>query len=148
MRILRDPIVVIGLVVALVAIVIGLVLTAGDPAAPERAGDGAVALEDVDDLGEVVGRQVAADRAEVASVPADEGFWISTGGRRAWVQLTTAGESAFDVEAGQLASFTGQVVAHGPDFAERPEFSSADAEELVDAGAHVEVAVGDIRLAG
>lgn len=151
-RIWRDPVVVIGAVVVLAALLFGLVYTAGwpdaEPSAGEQGSGEVLALDDVDDLSDVVGQRVAADDAEVQGVPADEGFWVSTGGERAWVQLTTAGESPFAVRAGQHVSFSGQVVAHGPDFAQRPEFSAADADELVDAGAHVEVDVGDVRLAG
>jgi hypothetical protein len=106
----------------------------------------AVALGDVDDLADMVGRRVAADDAVVISVPGDEGFWVATGGDDAWVQLVTAGESPFTVESGDRVSFTGDVVAHGADFADRPEFSEADARKLIDARAHIEVPVGDVRL--
>jgi len=105
-----------------------------------------VPLDDVSDLSEDIGRQVVADGAVVDSVPGDEGFWVATGGEDAWVQLVTAGESPFTVRAGDRVSFTGNVVAHGADFAERPEFSELDARKLVDAGAHIEVPVGDVRL--
>ncbi len=43
-------------------------------------------------------------------------------------------------------SFTGQVVAHGSDFVVSPDFPSADADDLVDAGAHIEADVDDIHL--
>jgi hypothetical protein len=105
-----------------------------------------VDLADVDQLSDLVGQRVSATDAVVVSVPGDEGFWVATGGEDAWVQLVTAGESPFTVESGNRVSFTGDVVAHGADFAERPEFSELDARRLVDAGAHVEVPVGDVRL--
>jgi hypothetical protein len=105
-----------------------------------------VDLADVDDISEMVGRRVVADDAVVVSVPGDEGFWLATGGKDAWVQLVTAGESPFTVKSGDRVSFTGDVVAHGADFAERPEFSELDAQQLRDAGAHIEVPVGDVRL--
>lgn len=107
-----------------------------------------IALEDIDDLTDAVGRQVIVDDAEVESVPGDEGFWITGHDDSAWVQLKTAGESPFTVRAGDRVSFTGVVVAHGADFAERPEFSEVDARRLIDAGAHIEVPVGDVKLTG
>jgi hypothetical protein len=103
---------------------------------------------DIDDLTDAVGRQVIVDDAEVESVPGDEGFWITGHDDSAWVQLKTAGESPFTVRAGDRVSFTGVVVAHGADFAERPEFSEVDARRLIDAGAHIEVPVGDVKLTG
>lgn len=140
--------------VALLVAVIWSLLSPDGPtddrdAAPSTATSSAqpaIALADVEDLDKAVGRRVVAERAEVQSVPGDEGFWVATGGEAAWVQLTTAGESPYTVEAGDRVSFTGEVVAHGADFAERPEFSGVDAQRLVDTGAHIEVPVGAVRL--
>lgn len=150
MALRRDPIVIGGLVLAGTALVVGLVLSLrGADVAPDPPSTGRgeiVGLQDVDDLRALDGQRVAADGARVDGVPADEGFWVAADRRRVWVQLTTAGESPFEVEPGDRVTFTGQVAAHDPDFADRPEFSAADAEELIDAGAHVEVDVGDVRL--
>jgi hypothetical protein len=152
-RLRRDPVFVVGLAVAVVALVIGLIwsVAAGEqqPAADVQAVDlqGVVDLREVDELRDVAGRRVTTTGAQVEDVPADEGFWVSAGGgERVWVQVDTAGESPFVVEPGARVSFTGQVVAHGPDFVVRPEFPAADADDLVDAGAHIEVDVADIRL--
>jgi hypothetical protein len=110
-------------------------------------GGDVVQFDDVTDLSSVTGRRVVVDRALVQGVPADEGFWISAGdGDRVWVLLTTAGESPFTVRPDQRVSFTGEAVAHDADFVQRPEFAEADAEALVNAGAHLEVSVGDIAI--
>jgi hypothetical protein len=167
-RLLRDPIVLITGLVVVVGVLVALVwsATASDTEPPDglRVGsepvdgpvDGpvdalgdadVVRLVDVTDLSSVAGRRVVVDRAQVLGVPADEGFWISAGdGDRVWVQLTTAGESPFTVRPDQRVSFTGEVVEHDADFVQRPEFAEADADALVNAGAHLEVPVGDIAL--
>ncbi|MBW0122949.1 hypothetical protein, partial [Pseudonocardia oceani] len=129
-----------------VAVLVGLVGTLGADPSPAPAAGEAVELADVDDLRDIVGGQVSAQDAEVESVPADEGFWVSGGGDRVWVQIGTAGESPIVVEAGDRVGFTGTVVAHGPDFVLGPEFPEQDAEEIVAAGAHVEVDADDVRL--
>ncbi|QJY47689.1 hypothetical protein [Pseudonocardia broussonetiae] len=145
-RLWQDRVFVVSLVVAAVAVLIGLVGTYGaDPPPTSGAGE-AVDLADVDDLRDVVGGRVSARGAEVESVPADEGFWVSGGGDPVWVQIGTAGESPFVVEPGDRVSFTGSVVAHGPDFVLGPEFPAEDAEDIVAAGAHVEVEADDVRL--
>lgn len=142
----RDRVFVVSLVVAAVAVLVGLVSTYGADPAPAAGAGEVVDLADVDDLRDVVGAQVSARDVEVEGVPADEGFWVSGGGDRVWVQIGTAGESPFVVEPGDRVSFTGTVVAHGPDVVLGPEFPEEDAEEVVAAGAHVEVDAGDVRL--
>ncbi len=113
----------------------------------DLGGADVVQFDDVTDLSSVAGRRVVVDRALVQGVPADEGFWISAGdGDRVWVLLTTAGESPFTVRPDQRVSFTGEAVEHDADFVQRPEFAEADAEALVNAGAHLEVSVGDIAI--
>jgi hypothetical protein len=147
----RDRIVAVGGIVALVAIVVGLLGTLSaspDPAPGATEPQPVLALSDVDDVRDAVGREVVAEGVEVDGVPADEGFWVETGGDPAWVQVDTAGESPFVVQPDQRVSFTGLVVAHEPDFARQPEFSEADAEALADAGAHIEVDVGDLEIVG
>lgn len=142
----RDRVFVVSLVVAAVAVLVGLVATYGADPAPATGAGQVVDLADVDDLRDVVGAQVSARGAEVEDVPADEGFWVSAGGDRVWVQIGTAGESPFVVEPGDRVSFAGTVVAHGPDFVLGPEFPGQDAEDVVAAGAHIEVDAGDVRL--
>lgn len=151
----RDPIVLLCAAVALVAAVVGIVWSVSSPSgstAAETAGEGtsveAVELSEVDDLRDHVGDRVVANGVEVDAVPADEGFWVDAGGDRVWVQVDTAGESPFAVREGQRLDLTGTVVAHGADFVQQPDFPAADAEELADAGAHVEVDVADVRVAG
>lgn len=139
-------------VVAAVAILAGLIGSLLAPSSTgsdddRAAGVESVALRDVDELRDHVGQQVVVDGAEVESVPADEGFWVDAGGGdRVWVQVETAGESPYTVTDGQRVAFSGLVVAHDEDFARRPEFPAGDAEELTEAGAHVEVDVSDLRL--
>ena len=146
MPIWRDRVVLVCAVLALALVVIGIAGALTTPAALPPARGDVVALAEVDELRGVLGRSVVADGAEVESVPADEGFWVRDHSERAWVQLMTAGESPFVVRPGQRVSFTGLVVAHGPDFAIPAEFPAADARALIDAGAHVEVPVRDVRV--
>jgi hypothetical protein len=150
----RDPIVLLCAAVAVVAAVVGIFwsLSGSSDSSGSTAGEGtsepAVELSEVDDLREHVGDRVVANGVEVDAVPADEGFWVDAGGDRVWVQVDTAGESPFAVQEGQRLDLTGTVVAHGTDFVQQPDFPAADAEELADAGAHVEVDVADVRVAG
>jgi hypothetical protein len=150
----RDPIVLLCAAVAVVAAVVGIFwsLSGSSDSSGSTAGEGtsepAVELSEVDDLREHVGDRVVGNGVEVDAVPADEGFWVDAGGDRVWVQVDTAGESPFAVQEGQRLDLTGTVVAHGTDFVQQPDFPAADAEELADAGAHVEVDVADVRVAG
>lgn len=140
---------VVPLVVAVGALVVAVVLSVTAEEAPPASGEQVVALEDVDDLDDlaaIVGRRVEAHGVRVLSVPADEGFWVDGGSGRVWIQITTAWESRAVVQPGDRAAFTGRVVSHGPNFADRPEFSSSEAEALVDAGAHIEVDINDLRV--
>jgi hypothetical protein len=146
MRILRDPVVVVTAVVVVVGVVVALLwgVRASDGVDTDPSGEQAVALDDVTDVSELVGRTVVADRAQVISVPDDEGFWISTAGEPAWVQIAAAGESPVRVDAGDEVGFTGAVVRHDADFADRDGMSTADAAQLAEAGAHIEVQAGDL----
>ena len=153
----RDPVVLLCAAVAVIAALVGILWSCSSSSGStgssgSTAGEGtsepAVALSEVDDLREHVGDRVVADGVEVDAVPADEGFWVDAGGDRVWVQVDTAGESPFAVQEGQRLDLTGTVVAHGTDFVQQPDFPAADAEELADAGAHVEVDVADVRVAG
>jgi hypothetical protein len=158
-RFLKDRIVQVCIAVVVVGLLIAVIWSTSASTPSDRVDDtttaatptptselDAVALDSVDDIADMIGRRVVADNAVVISVPGDEGFWVATGGKDAWVQLLTAGESPFTVEPGDRVSFTGDVVAHGADFADRPEFSESDARELIDAHAHIEAKVGDVRL--
>lgn len=147
----RDRLLPVLGVAAAVAILAGLIGSLLAPSSTGSDDDGgaaveSVALRDVDDLRDHVGQQVVVDGAEVESVPADEGFWVDAGGDRVWVQVDTAGESPYTVTDGQRVAFSGLVVAHDDDFARRPDFPASDAEELTEAGAHVEVDVSDLQL--
>jgi hypothetical protein len=65
---------------------------------------------------EYVGCAVNGFGLTVTSVDADEGFWVVSGERRAWVQLETAVESPFTVRPGDVITFSGRVLPHDPDF--------------------------------
>ena len=67
-------------------------------------------------LTQQIGQQVSMNRMHVAAVPADEGFWVNSDHGRMWVQIDTAYESPYDVDAGDTVSLSGRVVAHDPDF--------------------------------
>jgi hypothetical protein len=101
-------------------------------------------------LAALTGQTATGHAVPVESVPADEGFWIGTGVTdRVWVQLTTNGESAITITAGQLLDLAGPVVPHGPDYAGKAGVSVADgAEQLTRAGAHLEVDPNRITVVG
>ncbi|MCO1660410.1 hypothetical protein [Pseudonocardia humida] len=168
-RYLRDPIVLVSGAVVAIGLLIALLWGASTPdsaresaedretvvvTAPPEPADrdaaddpaGPLDLQEVSDLSDVVGRSVVAEATDVQGVPGDEGFWVDAGGESAWVQLSTAGESPYEIRGGQRVRFVGEVVAHGPDFAQRPEFSEVDAEALVEAGAHIEVDIADLTI--
>jgi len=158
----RDPIVLGSGAVVLVGLLVAIVWGLSDPGAgrdevedretvvvtpPDADATGATLdLQDVGDLSDVVGSRVVAEATDVQAVPGDEGFWVDSGGEPAWVQLSTAGESPYEIRVGQRVRFVGEVVEHGADFAEQPEFSDVDAEALVEAGAHIEVDIADLTV--
>ena len=80
------------------------------------------------DLPGLTGKRVIGDSARVLTVPADEGFWISTGGSdRVFVQLTgMPPESPYTVLPGDEVSFSGQIAANGNDFAHRVGVTQAE----------------------
>jgi hypothetical protein len=169
-RFLRDPIVLVTGAVVAVGLLVALLWSANTPESAQDLADdretvvvtapaepvtddpdpdtdsGALDIQDVSDLSDVVGSTVVAEATDVQGVPGDEGFWVDAGGESAWVQLSTAGESPYEIRGGQRVSFAGRVVAHDPDFAQRPEFSDVDAEALIEAGAHIEVDIDDLRI--
>jgi hypothetical protein len=167
---LRDPIVLVSAAVVLIGLLIAVIWSASSPESTQDAADdretvvvtpsplpsveaedpveagGLLDLQDVSDLSDVVGNRVVAEATDVQGVPGDEGFWVDAGGESAWVQLSTAGESPYEIRGGQRVSFVGEVVSHDPDFAQRPEFADIDAEALVEAGAHIEVDIADLTI--
>lgn len=88
-------------------------------------------------------------RGRILAVVADEGFWLAaTDRQRVWVQLTGGGESPVRFRAGELVSFRGRLVHHGPGFAAAAGVTAAEgAPELDGLGAHLEVAAADVRVA-
>jgi serine/threonine-protein kinase RsbT len=93
------------------------------------------------DLKRYQGKAVDGQLIKVASVPADEGFWIDArGGDRLWVQMRHPDESSVHVQAGDRVSFHGRVVKNGPDFSGRVGLSAAEgAAELRRTGYHITV---------
>lgn len=77
----------------------------------------------------------------VQAVPADEGFWVGDGpGRRLWVRLVGAGESAAAVRAGDRVAFSGRVVPLPPGYVDRAGITAAEGrEELRALQVYVEV---------
>jgi hypothetical protein len=63
-----------------------------------------------------VGRRVTAAGLQVTTVDADEGFWVTKDGRKAWVQIETAAESPYTVRPGDVVSISGRVLPHDPNF--------------------------------
>jgi DNA-directed RNA polymerase specialized sigma24 family protein len=60
--------------------------------------------------GSMVGHQVSAEAASVASVPANEGFFVRTcDGKQVWVRLAGPGESPVHIRAQDHVTFTGVV---------------------------------------
>ena len=103
-------------------------------------------------LGALAG-QKADGNADVESVVADEGFWVgSDAANRVFVFLTpearkAAGESGFQVKAGQTVTLTGTVKRSDGSFAERVGVDAAEGrQQLLDQGGYVEATA--VRLAG
>lgn len=102
-------------------------------------------------IGTLAGQQ-ASGTAQVESVVADEGFWVGAdAARRVFVFLTpearrSAGESGFQVEAGQTVSLEGTVKASSPEFAQSAGVTDAEGSaQLVEQGGYVEAT--QVRLA-
>jgi RNA polymerase sigma factor (sigma-70 family) len=93
------------------------------------------------------GSTARVDRVPVASVPADEGFWIGQGASRLWVQLRTARESPPVIRPGEVVTFTGTVVANDPGLAPRVGLSAAEgAGQLQNQAVHLAVAPSGLRI--
>jgi hypothetical protein len=91
-----------------------------------------------------VGRRVSAFGLKVTTVDADEGFWVTKDGRKAWVQLETATESPYTVRPGDVVSFSGRVLPHDPNFPSQIFFCpdrQASAAELSKTPTHFAVRV-------
>jgi hypothetical protein len=100
------------------------------------------------ELSALAGWPVRGRAVVVESVPADEGFWVGTGGAdRVWVQLAGAGESPYRVRPGERVDLSGQVVAHGPGYSAAVGVAGDEgADQLTRQAAHLEVAQRDLRL--
>jgi hypothetical protein len=99
------------------------------------------------DLSGQIGQHVTMSNVQVASVPADEGFWIDSDGGRMWVQIATLRESPYVVRPGDTVSFTGDIVPHGSDFPARVGVTSAEgAATLAAQAAHISIAVNAISI--
>jgi hypothetical protein len=86
------------------------------------------------------GRAVDGRALRVASVPADEGFWLGTGPGRLWVQIQNEGESRVKVRAGDVVSFRGRILRNGPHFSDRVGVNAAEgASQLRPDGYHIAV---------
>lgn len=86
------------------------------------------------------GQEVAAQGVRVAHVAADEGFWLDLVGGRVWVTLIGQGESPYTVRDGDVVSFQGQIVSHGPSYpAPLGMCSQADYDALSAQSSHIEV---------
>lgn len=111
--------------------------------------DRPVTATEASHLSQHIGEPTVAHRAPVLAVPADEGFWIGTGGAdRVWVQLVGRGESAKTVKVGDHVTFHGMVVANQPGFATHLGLHSDDGSYLLSQqGAHLAVAYSQLTLA-
>ena len=96
--------------------------------------------------------QRASGTAKVESVVADEGFWVGTSpADRVFVFLTpearqSAGESGFQVEAGQTVSLEGTIKPSSAEFAQAAGVADGEgSRQLVQQGGYVEAT--EVRLA-
>jgi hypothetical protein len=96
-----------------------------------------------------VGQPVTMNRMYVASVPADEGFWVDSDHGRMWVQIATTRESPYDVDAGDTVSFSGEVVAHNQDFPAQVGVTGGEgAADLAAARAHITIPLNGLAFVG
>jgi hypothetical protein len=124
----------------------GGVTVDGDPLFPLSRADH---VGDDGDLSGLRGRRAVAWDARVLSVPADEGFWIGTGGgNRVWVQLTgPPPESPYTVLPGDTVSFTARFVPNGRRFAARVGVDAAEGSgRLTRQGQHLDVTKRTLSL--
>jgi hypothetical protein len=121
------------------------------PQAAALSANGKDVLASSSDLTGLEGQQ-ASGTATVQSVVADEGFWVgSDATRRVFVFLTpearrSAGESGFQVQAGQTVQLQGTVKPSSPEFARAAGVTGAEgAGQLASQGGYVEAT--EVRLA-
>jgi hypothetical protein len=96
-----------------------------------------------------VGRRVTASGLRVTSVDADEGFWVTKGDQRAWIQIETIAESPYTVRPGDVVSLSGRVLPHDPGFPSQVYFCpglDASAAELSRAPTHFAVRVESVSF--
>lgn len=113
-------------------------------------GQSVLPLTGVTALNGYSGKAATANGVKVLSVPADEGFWIGNSKTdRVWVQLTgKAGETPYQVKAGDLVDFTGgKVVPNGAGFASSVGVSAAEgAAQLTAEKSHIAVSKAALKL--
>jgi hypothetical protein len=98
-------------------------------------------------LRQQIGQPITMNNLYVSSVPADEGFWVDSDHGRMWVQIETAIESPYDVDAGDTVNFSGRVVAHGPEFPAQVGVTSGEgATDLAGAGAHISIPLNGLAF--
>ncbi|HVH23495.1 MAG TPA: hypothetical protein VNA11_13670 [Pseudonocardia sp.] len=115
------------------------------------AAQGSVAGADTTPVASVlrqqIGQSITMNNVYVSSVPADEGFWVDSDHGRMWVQIETVVESPYDVDAGDTVSFSGRVVAHGPEFPTQVGVTSGEgATGLAGAGAHISIPLNGLAF--
>jgi hypothetical protein len=101
------------------------------------------------DLASMSGSKVSGRSVPVASVPANEGFWVGDRARgRVWVRLNTSGrESKVTIKAGDVITFTGVLARNDADFARREGVSAAEGASLLKReGAHIVVGTSSLRI--
>jgi RNA polymerase sigma factor (sigma-70 family) len=162
-RVFRQPSVQVGAAgTAVVAAGVGAVLWAShpDPAPPPvrppapsvglyRVPGGQSLLPVPADLASMSGSKVTGRSVPVASVPANEGFWVGDRARgRVWVRLNTSGrESKVTIKAGDVITFTGVLARNDADFARREGVSAAEGASLLKReGAHIVVGTSSLRI--
>lgn len=150
--------------VATVAVVVVLVTGGDEPAPPPpppppnqptaavvvgSSEKPALPLAASGDLARFEGEIVKARRATVGEVPANEGFWIGSGERRLWVQVSIDDESPFHVDPGDELSFRGTLVSHDDDFPRQNGVEASEGAALLrKQGLHVEVQASEVKLSG
>ncbi|MGD9527222.1 hypothetical protein [Pseudonocardia sp.] len=99
-----------------------------------------VQIQNVAQMTQMAGEEVAAQGVRVDHVAADEGFWLDLVGGRVWVTLVGSGESPYTVRDGDVVSFQGRIVPHGPTYpAPLGMCSQADYDALSAQPSHIEV---------
>jgi hypothetical protein len=94
----------------------------------------------VDGLAALAGQTASARGVTVEDVPADEGFWVRVSPElRVWVLLVGGGESPVSIEPGNIVDVDGVLRA--------ADGAPGVPAEAADAGAYVEVAFDEVRIA-